>query len=227
MPFPTTSTPLGGTTETPTPGAFERVYSGLRHDIITGSLNQGSRLNEQRFAERYAVSRVPLREAFARLVAERLLVQEPRRSAVVSTWTRARVDALFDTRLAIEVAAAGYAARRIAAGASSAELRMELHDSEHDLAAGDALSLAESSSRFHLQIVDMTGNPLLSTLARTISHETTWLFHLTTRWEAQPSGVAHGELVDAIESGNEELARALAYTHIELGRAPSLRQFTV
>lgn len=41
----------------------EQVLNILRDDIIQGALKPGSRLNEQELADRYKVSRTPLREA--------------------------------------------------------------------------------------------------------------------------------------------------------------------
>ena len=47
----------------------ERVLGALRQEIIAGSLRPGDRLVERELAERFGVSRVPVREAIRALVA--------------------------------------------------------------------------------------------------------------------------------------------------------------
>jgi DNA-binding GntR family transcriptional regulator len=204
---------------------LQRVYRGIRHGIITGAFPQGMRLNEQRFAEHFTVSRVPLREALSLLERDGFVTSEPRRSAVVSSWTAERVSELFDARLALEVEAARYAARRVRAGASTARLVHSLEESERTVRDGDDLAIATASTRFHVELVALTGNRLLQSLMRTISHEMNWLFYLTSRRDSEKACAEHHEIVDAITSGKEEIARAVTYTHIERGREPSLAIF--
>src|SRR5690349_25113485 len=89
-----------------------QIYATLREGIIRGQYAQGSRLAEQRLAEELAVSRVPLREAVPLLEMDGFVRTLPRRGTVVSTWSLAAVDDLFDLRLCLEVGAATYAARQ-------------------------------------------------------------------------------------------------------------------
>ena len=51
----------------------ENVYENLRSDILTCRLAPGDDIREQELAERYAVSRQPVREALARLEREHLV----------------------------------------------------------------------------------------------------------------------------------------------------------
>ncbi|WP_433509326.1 GntR family transcriptional regulator [Nonomuraea sp. CA-143628] len=210
----------------PSPNSvLQRVYDGIRHGIITGTIAQGTRLNENRFAESFEVSRVPIREAIRRLEHDGFVIAEPRRSAVVSTWTADRVIDLFDARLALEVEAARYAARRVREGASTAGLARRLAATEQSIASGDHLEIAKASTQFHIEVVELTQNRLLRSLMRTISHEMIWLFYLTSQRDARKACDEHHDMLDAIASGKEELARTVTYTHIERGREPSLANF--
>lgn len=199
-----------------------RIYEELRRGIILGRYPQGMRLAEQRLAQDFNVSRVPLREAMPRLETEGFVTTLPRRSAQVARWSEQSVGELFDVRLALEVSAAGYAARRVAAGASVEGLQSMLEASEAALLDGDALRVATTSSDFHQAVVDLADNALLSNLMRAVSGRVTWLFFLTSQLDAQVACQEHHELLNGIQSGNERIAEALSYAHIERGRVPSI-----
>jgi len=58
----------------------EQVFNELKDAIITGELDQGSKITEDGLAKQFGISRGPLREAIRRLEAIRLLVRIPRSS---------------------------------------------------------------------------------------------------------------------------------------------------
>jgi DNA-binding GntR family transcriptional regulator len=64
----------------------EQITDRLREDIFSGRLAEGERLQEAKLAERFGVSRGPIREALAQLTQEGLLEAKPNRgvSTVVS-----------------------------------------------------------------------------------------------------------------------------------------------
>lgn len=198
-----------------------QVYLALREGIILGSYPQGSRLIEQRLAGELDVSRVPLREAVPQLEMHDFLETSPRRGAVVATWDAKRVNDLFDLRLCLEVGAARYAAARVADGASMEPLDAALRYSQEVLKEGDSYKIAEASMRYHEAIVRLAGNELMVTLMQSVSERALWLFYLTSQLDADEAFNDHVHLSEAIRSGNERMAEALAYTHIEHDRIPS------
>ena len=56
----------------------DNVYENLRADILSCRLAPGDDMREQELAERYAVSRQPVREALLRLEREHLVTVQPR-----------------------------------------------------------------------------------------------------------------------------------------------------
>ena len=58
----------------------DNVYESLRSDILSCRLAPGDDMREQELAERYAVSRQPVREALLRLEREHLVTVQPRQS---------------------------------------------------------------------------------------------------------------------------------------------------
>lgn len=91
--------------------ASDRAYDALRRDIVEWRLLPGAALPEVELGERLGVSRTPVREAVARLVADGLATQQGGR-AVVSDVSIDSVDHLFELRQALEVTAARCAAQR-------------------------------------------------------------------------------------------------------------------
>jgi DNA-binding GntR family transcriptional regulator len=101
-----------GRPQTPGRTAAERAYAELRAAIIDGMLPPGAPLTEVEQAERLGVSRTPVREAFARLIAVGLATERGPRSLIVSEIEADDVDALFELRTALDEQAARIAARR-------------------------------------------------------------------------------------------------------------------
>ncbi|WP_335979271.1 MULTISPECIES: GntR family transcriptional regulator [Streptomycetaceae] len=231
-----TSRPAGDTAAGPPaarpssaePSLAAQTYTALRRRILVGTYPQGSRLPEQKIAEDLSVSRVPLREAIQQLETDSLVRTVPRRGAVVDTWTTQAVHDLFDVRLALEVSAAGLAARRMAQGQDATDMEAALARSHRylDGAGGhDDLSVAEASAAFHQAVVLSTGNALMSSLMNAVVSRMVWLFYLTSGRDQNLACQEHHELFDAIRSGHQRTAESVAYAHIERGRIPTLSAF--
>jgi len=85
--------------------AEQEVYEALRREIIQG-LPPGTPLRLATLADRFAVSTMPVRSALARLQAEGLVVQRPRRSSVVAGLSAEDFLDLYTIRMALEGVAA-------------------------------------------------------------------------------------------------------------------------
>ncbi|WP_182113370.1 MULTISPECIES: GntR family transcriptional regulator [unclassified Actinotalea] len=92
--------------------AGDRVYAALREEIVAGRLRAGAELSEVEQAERWGVSRTPVREALSRLRADGLAVVGRGRTLVVPGISADDVVRLFELREALETQAARLAARR-------------------------------------------------------------------------------------------------------------------
>jgi DNA-binding GntR family transcriptional regulator len=80
---PASADPIEGLQAITLPSAEQAVYEALRQEIVTG-LPPGTPLRLTGLASRFAVSTMPVRAALARLQAEGLVVQRPRRGSVVA-----------------------------------------------------------------------------------------------------------------------------------------------
>ncbi|GAB2739154.1 GntR family transcriptional regulator [Streptomyces bullii] len=198
----------------------ERVLAALRQEIIAGRLRPGDRLVERELAERFGVSRVPVREAIRALVAEGFVHFETPRRTVVRRLTPTDVKELFELREALEVYAAGLAAARATPEdlAGVAEL---LDLAANATRAGDAEMITDVNSRLHDRIVAMAGNSLLTAALEPVAGRLRWMTRRNEEWPQLL--VEHRELFDAIASGDPERARAHARTHVRTNYRSTVR----
>lgn len=202
----------------------ERVYRELMRSIIEGDLKPGEWLKERDVSERFAVSRIPVRQALQRLEAEGFVVISRNRGATVTPVTRADVEEIFDARLCIEPYAARRAALRVHAGDENADrLRAILGRVLEPPVAGE---LGESNLAFHLEIVRLSGNRILERSLRPMLGRMEWIFHLTQTTRATEHAEEHRQLLDAIVAGRGEVAAAQSYAHIDQARESILDALT-
>ncbi len=79
----------------------DRVASELRMRIISGSIESGTILSENKLAADFAVSRSPIREALKILASENVIRLE-RMGAVVMGLSEKEIEEIYDVRLLIE-----------------------------------------------------------------------------------------------------------------------------
>jgi DNA-binding GntR family transcriptional regulator len=92
------------------------VVERLRDDIVSGRLAPGEPLRQDEIARSFGVSHVPIREAFLRLEAERLVEIRPRRGAIVAALSAAELEELNEMRAALECCALRIAAPNLTDG---------------------------------------------------------------------------------------------------------------
>ena len=83
-------------------GVVDSLIEYIREQIITGELAPGQKLNEVHLAEKFNISRPPLREAFRTLEKELLLVSVPRKGSFVSEISVENLREVYEARLMIE-----------------------------------------------------------------------------------------------------------------------------
>lgn len=203
------------------PPTAVRAADEIRRRIFAGEYAPGERLRERDLSEALSISRIPVREALARLEADGFVVASPRRGATVRRLTLKDVDELFDLRLSLEVMAARRAAEAVAAGGGGTRLR-ELMDAAEDATRRGDDEIPAANTALHAEIVAMTGNRMLENALKPSLGLMQWLFTMTSDRDMRVQCAEHKDICQAIYAGNADLAAALAFSHIELGRAPSL-----
>lgn len=206
----------------PSRSSADATRTRIRDLIISGEIAPGSRLRERELSQALNVSRVPVREALQQLEAEGFIDTLPRRGATVKQITLRDVNELFDVRLSLEVLAARLAAKSVARGADFTRLRQLMDEAEEATKNDQHVRIPLVNTALHAEIVMLAGNSLLEHSMKPLLGRMQWLFTLTGDRDPQVQCVEHQGLCQAIYAGNADLAAALAFAHVELGRVPSL-----
>jgi DNA-binding GntR family transcriptional regulator len=134
------------------------IYAILRREILSCAIPPGSEIKDAEFAERFAVSRSPVRDALLRLEAEGLVLINPRKGYRAAPISIADARDLFAFRAILEPACAV----SVAAGAGDEELKSlgrfrsmaGFAQADHDVGA----SFVQYNREFHLAIARLCGN---------------------------------------------------------------------
>ncbi|HEU4668698.1 MAG TPA: GntR family transcriptional regulator [Arthrobacter sp.] len=176
MPAQETTLRSAGRLRVAVPSVAERVADELRLQLAEGALLPGARLTESTIAEDLGVSRNTVREAFAELASERLVVRHPNRGVFVASLEAADVHDVYTVRRAIEVSAlrAGGAPEDVAA------VRAAVEEGKRAAAAGDNEALGTANQHFHGAIVAMARSPRLNSIMSQVLAEMRLFFHKAT-----------------------------------------------
>lgn len=187
----------------------------LEADIVTGVFKPGERLDEQTLADRFGVSRTPLREALGQLAATGLVTLLPRRGAFVASLGFRDVIERFETMAALEAMAGGLAARRIDAAGRRA-LQAALEECRAEAADGDSDTYYLANERFHHVIYVEARNRFLGDEARRLHMRLKPYRRLQLRAGARvaTSLAEHERIVQAIVSGDTPAAERELRAHI-------------
>jgi DNA-binding GntR family transcriptional regulator len=189
----------------------EYAYNKLRDAIRSNGLQPGQRLKEAELADRFQISRTPIREALSRLMLEGL-VQLTARGASVASLTNQQVREVYYLREILEGAAAQLAAAKI----TSAELetmREFVEAFATDISAQEAARLNEL---FHQAILDAAHNGYLTQALIRLS-DTLHLLPGTTFQEEGRIAEAleeHRNILNALEARDGAAAEQTARLHI-------------
>ena len=198
------------------------AYTLLLEAIDHGVFKPGDRLVESDLAERFGVSRTPIREALQRLETQSLLARDGR-SLIVSSLDHNQMAELYVVRTELE----GLAARLAARHATEEEVRVLQDMVTQDRKLVDAPSaLARSNRRFHKQIHLASHNRYLVQQLDLV-HRSMALMATTSiavEGRGQDTLVEHQAIVDAIAERDEDGAYSALRDHISQAFVTRLKQ---
>jgi len=197
----------------------ERIREELADEIARGRLGPGAALDEVTLAERFGVSRTPIREAIRQLEAFGFADARPRRGAVVATITDQRLDEMFLVMAEMEGLCS-----RIAAMAMTPEDHMallEIHEGSRQAAEADDVELYyDYNTKFHAAIYTGTHNSFLEELTlhvrRRVAPYRRAQFRVRGRLDL--SYQEHDAVVQAILRGDGEGAQRAMNAHLKIVR---------
>jgi len=196
---------------------WKSVYETLRNEILSLALPPGQLLDEMTLAERFDMSRSPVREALIRLGADELVVTLSNRSTIVAPIEVATfpkyVEALdiaqrMNTRLA--------AALRTEADLKTIAKRLKIFEAA--VKTGNHLAMSEANKEFHMAIAHAGKNQYLASFYEKLLSQGQRMLHLHFEYlERTHEGYLltdeHTLMLDAIRDKNVELADELAHAH--------------
>jgi len=193
----------------------ETVTQALRAAVISGEMKPGEVYSAPTLGKRFGVSPTPVREAMLDLAKEGLVVSLPNKGFRVTEVSDEDLDEITALRLLIEPPTVKEVLPLIDA-AGLARLREMAADIVQFAGAGDLIGYTESDRKFHLAILEYSGNKrLVALIAELRSHtRLLGLAPLVATGKLREMALEHIELVDLIEAGKAEEAQELMSVHI-------------
>ena len=205
----------------------EDVYRRLKQEIFEFYLLPSDRFTETQLADRYQVSRTPVRDALYRLQREGYLDVEFRRGWSVKPLDFTQIDQLYDLRIVLECAAV----ERICA---SAEVHHELHILrdhwlvDRSLWQTDMQTVADLDEQFHTQLVAASGNLEM----KRVHQEVTERIRIVRRLDFFKSAriehtyLEHAAILIALQARKRDEALLLLRSHVEISKL-EVRKLTI
>ncbi|GAA3723340.1 GntR family transcriptional regulator [Streptomyces tremellae] len=201
------------------PPAADRVYSHVKEGVLGRRYEGGTLLTEGELAEAVGVSRTPVREALLKLEVEGLIKLYPKKGALVLAVSAQEISDVVETRLLVEE----FAVRKVLGSAPApaplvSRLEGLLAAQRACAVTGDLAAAAAADRSFHAEIVRTAGNEILSQLYDRLRDRQ--LRMGVAVLEAHPDRIAaniaeHAELLDAVRSGDAELAASRVRGHLD------------
>lgn len=195
--------------------AHDKIYNRIFDAVLEQKLVPNKKINEEEMSLIFGVSRTIIRRVLLRLSHDGALVLHKNRGAYVAALSPQQVRELYAARRVVEQGI-------IAAACAAAEKRdiKRLRDiiaSDHESSErGDRASRIRLSGEFHLEIARIAGNSLLHGFLRQLVVQTS-----IARASFEQRGVSpcstqdHEELVNAIATGDVDVAKELIFRHLE------------
>ena len=195
------------------------AYARLRNAILKGTFAPGTQLRQEDLAEKFKMSRTSVRFAIQALADDGLVEIGDTRRSFVADVSLTRVEETYDILSMLEPYSAGLAAER-AGEQDVRELRKLIDQMSETL--DDDLAYLETNSKFHRKIHQLSGNPTLNELIdRIVDFPQTLYLKFGKSTESATANRDHARIVDAIESGDKNLAILEMKLHIETRRRES------
>ena len=200
------------------------VYTELSEAIRSLELPPGTKLSEPTLAARLGVSRVPVREAIARLADQRLVTVTPQVGTRVAPILMSEVENACFIRSSLEAGALRQAIARgqgrrgepgLESGLDLAELRGILASNRAFFDAGDADGFFATDELLHQAVFALAGVPQVWDVVRGVKVHLDRLRHLHLPHVMASSDVIdeHTQIVEALERGDAEGGEAVIRRH--------------
>jgi DNA-binding GntR family transcriptional regulator len=197
----------------------DALMAAMRAEILSGDLAPGTRLHQGQLAKRFGTSRIPMRDALARLQQDGLVEIDARRGARVRELTIDDVAEIYDIRQMLEPLAV-----RLSVGALTNEsVRRLIYLSEAmDAASGDPIAGQVARRVFYEELYALSGRARLAAAIMRLRDEVT-RYHVMG---GASSRHAHADLRRAIKDRDADAASTIVDRHLLQAREDLIRRLT-
>ncbi len=193
----------------------EKIFQSLKADIFSQHLKPGQTIREEELAEKYEISRTPIREMLRRLEQEDLVRIVPNIGVYVSELTPKDIEEVLELRICLETAGARLAASKIT---EQQQEQLEEIGKQLDLAAEkqDSIASFDADTKLHDLIMVAAGN----SRARRILNNLLGQIHRIRFISGHKPGrmnttiAEHKILVAALMSHDPDKAAEAMHTHL-------------
>lgn len=199
------------------------ILEALRADIIGGELTAGSLLRQQLLAERFGVSRMPIREALYRLEAEGFISFTPNKGAMVAPISAADLQEIYEMRVAAETLALRLAVPELTNAQIGRAEDLQIQMEEAPVAEFGSLNAA-----FHRTLLLPCARPRLLAHIENLENAADRYLRVTiaTLDYAGKSHKEHRALLEACRRRDQNAAMDCLRQHIEEGGETMYRHLT-
>lgn len=193
----------------------EQLGEEIEERIVTGTYPPGTRLDEQELANSFGVSRTPVREALIQLASAGLVEIRPRRGAIVPEISAERVCEMFEVMAELEAMCGRLAARRILP--QQLKRLEEAHQSCEEAKQANMYDIYyQRNEVLHQCIYEASHNSFLIEQAAGLHRRLRPYRRLQLRVRDRMSNSfsEHAAIIDAIASGDSELAADRLRSHV-------------
>jgi DNA-binding GntR family transcriptional regulator len=196
----------------------ESILETIRDAIMSGALKPGEKVAEPELAERFGISRTPIREAFRQLESEGYLTVVPRKGAVVVTFSQRDVEEFYAIKSILE----GYAARRACEKLTAREIEklQSINDKLSVLAEeGDVKQFFKVHNSFHDLFVKAADNDKLNEMILNLvgRFQRLRIASLSLPGRMEFSVKEHQKIIEAFRNKDADLAENLVRSNAEYG----------
>ncbi len=199
----------------------ETIHGMLRQGILSLKYRPGDYLNVDELARRHGISAIPVREAVARLVAERLVIMRPHIGAEVMPLEETSVREIFALLGGLETAAVRDIVEKVTEGDIAA--LGELHAQIEQLSLPEDLeSWDRANAAFHLKLAAIARLPsIVEHLAIVFDHwdrARRFFFEISPRRDSGNAQREHLAMISALRAHDADRLHALLHKHNERAR---------
>lgn len=195
------------------------AHDEIKRRITVGKLGEGEKVVLGELAREFGTSIIPIREALARLSAERLVIYEPNKGfRVAAALNPEDIAYLFEARIVLELGALEVGLQGVTDDIvrQLTTINDEIRSQSYGPRFEDFAFFIEHNAKFHEVLIGLTRNPLIVDAYKRLSYHERIprLFHGRGVNDIERIVVEHDAIIVAIAAGSLEHARAALRTHI-------------